>query len=337
MICWKKHFIFSECFFFIGVKINGKIIKIESKDYYVLSEYNKIFRCSLRGKFKKDLIFKKDKLSTYDLAVLGDFVNFTDNSDSTGVIEEIKERKNYLSRKAKKLVGSLKRGERLEQIIASNLDNIAIVTSIKHPKFNNRFLDRALVTAHSCGINVLIIINKIDLDHSNLADGWDSFYKKIGYNVFLASATKNIGIEKIKSAIDKKSTLFWGQSGVGKSTLLNVMFPHLNFEIGEISNYSNKGKHTTVTGVLEKVADKTYIIDTPGIREIDPYGIKKEDLAQYFSEFKAIMHKCKFNTCIHKHEPDCAVINAFKTGQISRERYLSYLNMLSTIEDDMFF
>ncbi|MBK7106115.1 MAG: ribosome small subunit-dependent GTPase A [Ignavibacteriae bacterium] len=313
------------------------MVKIESKDYYVKISDDEILRCSLRGKFKKEYNLKKDKLLTLDFASLGDWVEITKISNEIGVIESIHDRKNYLSRKAGKLRGGLKRGRRFEQIIASNIDKIYIVASIIFPEFNNRFIDRVIVAAESANIDFSIVINKIDLDENNNSQNWEQFYKSIGYNVFRVSAKRGDSISELKENLSGNVNLFWGQSGVGKSSILNSMFPHLDFRVGEVSNYSQKGIHTTVTGEFKKVAENTYIVDTPGIREIDPYGIKKEDLSHYFMEFKPFLQNCKFNTCNHDHEPDCAVLDAVEKGKISIERYQSYLNILNTIEDDMFY
>lgn len=269
---------------------------------------------------------------------MGDWVEITKISKESGVIEYIYERKNYLSRKAGKLRGGLKRGKRLEQIIASNIDKLYIVSSIKLPEFNNRFIDRVIVAAESSNIDFAIIINKIDLDSEDYDSiKWEQFYKTLGYNILRVSAKSGESISELKNELDGKVNLFWGQSGVGKSSLLNAMFSNLNFRVGEISSYSKKGQHTTVTGEFQKVSENTYIVDTPGIREIDPYGITKADLAHYFKEFKAELNKCKFSTCIHDHEPGCAVLEAVEKGSISIERYQSYLNILNTIEDDMFY
>lgn len=259
------------------------------------------------------------------------------STEGIGVINAIEERKNYLSRKAGKGRGALKRGGRLEQVIASNIDNLFIVTSINSPKFNHRFIDRVIVSAESSNINVKIVINKVDLDDRNISKEWEQFYTDIGYKVFTISAIENIGVDEIKNLLDGKVNIFWGQSGVGKSTLLNTMFPHLDFEVGEVSESSQKGMHTTVTGIMKEVSDNTFIIDTPGIREIDPYGLKEEDVCHYFKEFLPYIHECKFNTCIHKHEPGCAVVEAVENEQISYERYESYLNLLNTIEEDMIY
>ena len=317
--------------------IQGIIYKIISKDYYVRAEDGRIYRCSLRGKFKKDLQYKNDKLYTLDVAVIGDKVLFKETSDGSGVIESICERKNYLSRKAVKGKGALKRGERLEQVIAANLDTLFIVCSIDQPKFNNKFLDRVIVSAESCGIKASIVINKIDLDKDEKAYEWEQLYSEIGYNVLSTSAVNGIGVESIKDELQDKVNIFWGQSGVGKSTLLNKMYPKLLLNVGAVSEFSNKGTHTTVTGEMFKVGEDTFIIDTPGIRELDPYGIKKQDLSHYFIEFLPHLLDCKFNTCTHTHEPGCNILTALENGEVSLERYNSYLNMLESIEEDMFY
>lgn len=294
-------------------------------------------RCVLRGKFKKDFSLKKDKLFQTDIAVVGDKVRFDFNDDGTGFIYEILPRENYLSRKAPRIRGASYRGERLEQIIAANLDQVFIVTSISEPEFNNRTVDRFLVACESSRLNVNIIINKIDLDENDSHKKWYELYSSIGYNVLLTSTKTELGINNLKSILPNKKNLFWGQSGVGKSSILNKIYPHLNLKVGEISNYTSKGTHTTVTSSMFFVGDNTYLIDTPGVREIDPYGIKKEDLGHYFVEFSEFINECKFNTCTHKHEPGCAVVKAVKQGKISEERYDSYLRMLETVEEDINF
>ena len=329
---------FLGCFFILyEVPIQGIIFKIISKDYYVRTAENGIYRCSLRGKFKKELQFKNNKLYTFDVAVIGDSVHFQKTSDDAGVIEMICERKNYLSRKAIKGKGALKRGERLEQIIAANLDALFIVSSIDRPKFNNKFLDRVLVSAESCGLKVNIIINKIDLDNFEKASYWEQLYSDIGYNVIITSAVTGVGVKSIMDELKDNTNIFWGQSGVGKSTLLNKMYPELQLNVGEVSESSNKGTHTTVTGEMFNVDENTYIIDTPGIRELDPYGLKEQDLSHYFIEFLPYLQDCKFNTCTHNHEPGCNILTALEEGKISLERYDSYLNMLNSIEEGMFY
>jgi ribosome biogenesis GTPase len=145
------------------------------------------------------------------------------------------------------------------------------------------------------------------------------------------------GIERIKDLLPGKKSLFWGQSGVGKSSIINKIFPGLSLNIGKISTYTDKGKHTTVTTNMINVGENTFIIDTPGIREIDPFGIRKEDLGHYFLEFTDYIYDCRFNTCTHFHEPECAVVEAVNNKKISEYRYDSYLRILDTIEEDIIF
>ena len=192
-----------------------------------------------------------------------------------------------------------------------------------------------MVVGESSNVNCVIVINKIDLDENQEYKYFANLYGKIGYQVVETSSIKKIGLDKLKNILTNKINLVWGQSGVGKSSLLNSIFPNLNLKVGEISQSTSKGKHTTVTSILKKLDSSTYVIDTPGIREIDPYGITKEDLSHFFVEFKPFINECKFNTCTHFHEPDCAVRVAVENKLISEERYQSYLNILETIEDDM--
>ena len=212
-----------------------------------------------------------------------------------------------------------------------------IVSSFVNPLFNNKVIDRFLVTAESAGCEAIIIINKIDLDTDNDIAFWVELYTEIGYKVITVSAKTNTNMDMIKDLLPGKKSFFWGQSGVGKSSILNAIFPSLNLATNSISASTTKGKHTTVTTVMVKVEKDTFVIDTPGIREIDPYGIRKEDLGHYFKEFKEYINECKFNTCTHKHEPGCAIIEAVTEGRISELRYDSYLRMLETVEEDILF
>lgn len=272
-----------------------------------------------------------------DIVAVGDIVEYELNQDGTGVINEIHPRKNYISRKAPRIKGAGTRGERLEQIVASNIDNLVIVSSANFPKFNNRLIDRLIVAGESAHINLIIVINKIDLDTDHHIHEWSELYKKIGYQLFESSVPEKKGVVELKNAMSGKINLIWGQSGVGKSSLLNVIYPTLKLKVGEISESTSKGKHTTVTSIIKKVGEETFVVDTPGMRELDPYGIRKEDLGHYFIEFSPFANSCKFNTCTHHHEPQCGVVYAVQNEFIHYERYQSYLNILETIEDDMNF
>jgi ribosome biogenesis GTPase / thiamine phosphate phosphatase len=280
---------------------------------------------------------KKDKLYLTDIATVGDYVDYDLNDDGTGSIYSIDKRVNYISRKAPKIKGSSYRGERLEQIIASNIDNFFIITSIFAPEFNNKVIDRFLVVGESAKLNCFIVINKEDLDQENLLSDWEEIYSIIGYKVIRTSAKAGIGMDKLKNLFKGKKNILWGQSGVGKSSILNKIYPELNLKTKLVSTFNEKGTHSTVTSTMFKVAQTTFVIDTPGIREIDPYGIRKEDLGHYFREFIPYIEHCRFNTCTHKHEPECAVIRAVEEEEIFPERYDSYLKLLETVEQDIIF
>jgi ribosome biogenesis GTPase / thiamine phosphate phosphatase len=291
-------------------------------------------RCSLRGKFKNDLKLKKDKLVLTDIAVVGDRVDFQLNEESSGVIETIQERNSFLSRKAPKIKGAGLKGERLEQVIASNLDALYIIVSTDQPAFNNKTLDRFLIVGESSGLQTKIVLNKTDLIFADEFDEIISLYQSIGYEVFPCSTKTGDGLEKLKKSLVGKTSLFWGPSGVGKSSILTAMCPSLDLETGTISAFHNKGKHTTVTVWMHHVEKNTFIIDTPGVREIEPYGIKKEDLGHYFPEFVPFINECRYNTCTHDHEPGCAIVQAVEEEIISGERYDSYLRILATTKEE---
>jgi ribosome biogenesis GTPase len=181
-----------------------------------------------------------------------------------------------------------------------------------------------------------LVLNKIDLANNSIIP-WINLYEDTGYKVIKTSALTNEGIDDLKKLLTGSKNLFFGKSGVGKSSLLNKMYPGLDLKIGKISSFTDRGTHTTVTSTMLKVDDKTFIIDTPGIREFDPFGIKKEDLGYYFIEFLNFKENCRFTTCTHSHEPGCAVITAVRDRLIKAERYDSYLRILNTIEEDIVF
>ncbi len=269
-----------------------------------------------------------------DIAVVGDRVEFQLNDDGSGVIETIQERNSFLSRKAAKVKGAGVKGGRLEQVIASNLDALYIIVSADQPEFNNKTLDRFLIVGESAGLQTKIVLNKTDLIIADEFDEIISLYESIGYEVFPCSTKSGKGLNELKKSLAGKTSLLWGPSGVGKSSILTTLFPALDLETGEISTFHNKGKHTTVTVWMHHVGENTFIIDTPGVREIEAYGIKKEDLGHYFPEFVPFINECKYNTCTHDHEPGCAVFEAVEKEIISAERYDSYLRILATTEKE---
>lgn len=295
-----------------------------------------VIRCVLRGKFKHDLRMKKDKLLLTDIAVVGDYVEFDKIDETSGVIFSVDSRRNYISRKAPKIKGSTLRGERLEQIIAANIDQIFIICSFGVPPFNNKALDRFLVIAESSNIHPVIVFNKMDLvDIPEEPELWGELYTGLGYDLFPVSAITGEGIDELRKGFIGKKSLFWGHSGVGKSSLINALFPELSLATGAVSAFSQRGKHTTVIVNMNRIDKDTFLIDTPGIREIAPFGIQKDDLSHYFVEFADHLQNCKYKPCTHHHEPGCEVMEAVEHGEISPERYDSYLRLLDNIEEDM--
>lgn len=279
---------------------------------------------------------KKDKLLLTDIAVVGDYVEFDQIDDTSGVIFAVDPRKNYISRKAPKIKGSTLRGERLEQVIAANIDQIFIICSFGVPPFNNKALDRFLVIAESSNIHPVIVFNKLDLvEIPEEPELWADLYTGLGYELYAVSALTGEGIDELRKGFTGKKSLFWGHSGVGKSSLINALFPELNLATGDVSAFSQRGKHTTVIVNMNRIDNDTFLIDTPGIREIAPFGIQKDDLSHYFIEFADHLQKCKYKPCTHLHEPGCGVIEAVEREEISPERYDSYLRLLDNIEEDM--
>lgn len=339
--------------------MQGIVTRIESKDYYVLHN-DKEIRCTLRGKLRLEAEWKKDKLLYTDLVVVGDYVEFSLNEDSTGVIEELPKRVNYISRKAPRIKGMSEKGKRFEQIIAANIDYTFCVTSIAQPPFNNRVLDRMLVTAESCGTKPIIIINKIDLQkkrkkiipphlsrlphwlefggqvNSDALGMWYELYSELGYEVIKCSAVSKEGVDKIKELVQGKVSVFIGHSGVGKSSIINLLGENISLPVGEISEAWDKGVHTTVTSVMLRLDDNSFVIDTPGLREIEPYGITAGDITHYFKEIAGFAVGCKFSTCTHTHEPNCKVKDAVEEGGISEKRYDSYLRLIESLDEEEF-
>jgi len=328
-------------FYTIGTIIQGTISKIDGRTYSVIIGGNaREVICSLRGRLNHDFRMKRDKRFALDVAVVGDDVEVLMQQDGSGVITEVLPRKNFLSRKAAKIKGAGYRGERLEQIICSNLSKFYIIVSVDFPLFNNKTLDRFLVTGEVNKLDTSIIVNKMDLNSGGIMEEFIELYREIGYEVFPVSTKSKKGLKQLYSSLLGNRSAFWGNSGVGKSSLLNALFSDLNLVVGDISFSTNKGKHTTVNVSMfsfEEENNVTQVIDTPGIREIEPYGVKKEDLGHYFPDFVSFINKCKYNTCTHEHEPGCAVAEAVENGFIDPMRYDSYLKLLETIESDMFF
>lgn len=299
--------------------MEGLIIKTVGSWYDILDSKYTILKGRLKGKFKLE-----DKKLNNPIAV-GDVVKFEYETNSPHVIiTEISTRINYIIRK------SAHKTEHAH-IIAANIDEAFLVATLAMPQTSLGFIDRFLVAAESFRIPVSIVFNKIDIynDEENAyLERLIDVYQSIGYKCFAVSADKKTGVEPLLNYMKGKKILISGHSGVGKSTLMNTISPDLNLKTLPVSNFANKGVHTTTFAEMFYLGNDTFLIDTPGIKEFGLVEMEKEEISHYFPEMRELIGECKFNTCIHQNEPGCAVKEAVKNGQIAESRYKSYLSML---------
>jgi len=292
--------------------------------YEVRAESGKVYRARLKGKFKLN------GPKTSNPITVGDKVLFSmeDEANQTVLIEEISPRLNYIIRKS---VHKTSHG----QLLAANVDQAIFIFTYKFPKTSLGFLDRFLVTAEAFRIPVTIVFNKMDLLNEEEKDQifeWAGLYQELGYGVLFTSIPLNQGISEFKEMFEGKVSLMAGHSGVGKSSLLNIVAPTLHIKTKEISDFAQKGVHTTTYSTMWELGPDTYLIDSPGINELGVMEIEKEELAHYFPEMRAQMGNCHFNNCMHIEEPGCAVKRALEAGEIAADRYVSYLNILTTMD-----
>lgn len=295
--------------------MEGLVIKSTGSWYTIEGEDKKIYACRIVGKFRI-----KDIKTTNPIAV-GDRVKFELEPDSeNGLITALLPRKNYIIRKSINL-------SKQAQIIAANLDQAFLIVTLSSPRTSLGFIDRFLVTAEAYSVPTSLIINKVDLhdeeDHEFYLQ-LKSIYEKIGYPCYEVSALEGINMNLISDLLKDKITLFSGHSGVGKSTLINYLLPNLDIKTGEISDWSNKGQHTTTFANMHPLPQGGYLIDTPGIRELGVIDIEKAELSHFFPEIFKISEGCRFNNCQHFNEPGCAVLKAVEHGEIAISRYESY-------------
>ena len=304
----------------------GRVIKSTGLWYEVEDEQGERWTARLRGKFKV-----KGLKVTNPLAV-GDWVKFEALEEAGGeeqaVITEIEARENYLIRRSI-------HNKHKAHILAANLDQAVLIATLAQPRTSLGFIDRFLVSAEAYRIPTAIVFNKKDLlkgKGQDYAQELIDIYEPLGYKCIFISAKEEKGIEAFGALLQDKLSLLSGHSGVGKSTLLNALAPDVNQKTAEISSFANKGTHTTTFAEMFKVNPSTWVIDTPGIKELGLADMEEDPLDHYFPEMRKLLGECRFHNCTHTHEPGCAVMDAVEAGKISPSRYTSYLGMLEEDE-----
>ena len=298
--------------------MQGLIIKSTGSWYSVLSDDGQRTECRIKG------IFRTKGITTTNPLAVGDIVDFEmEPEQETGIIVNLHPRKNYIIRKS---INLSKQG----QIIAANLDQALLVVTLASPRTSLGFIDRFLVTAEAYSIPAKLVFNKLDLFSEEglevLAD-YKSIYENIGYPCYDISALEGTNISRVKELLKDKVTLFSGHSGVGKSSLINALLPDLDLRTNQVSDWSDKGMHTTTFAEMFELPEGGFIIDTPGIRELGVIDIEKQELSHFFPEMRDRMHECRFHNCRHINEPGCAVLQALENGEIELSRYESYLSI----------
>lgn len=299
--------------------MHGLVIKNTGSWYTVLTDSGETIDCKIKGNFRLRGI-----RSTNPVAV-GDGVTISRTADNTAAfITEIDERRNWIIRKSQNL-------SKQSHILAANVDQAFLVVTINYPETNTTFIDRFLASAEAYRVPVCLVFNKSDLLTSEELEYQQmmiDLYENVGYQCFAISAEKGEGIDSLRDVLREKITLFSGNSGVGKSTLLNQLIPEVNLRTAEISESHNTGMHTTTFSEMLQLPFGGWAIDTPGIKGFGTFDIEPEELTSYFRDIFHLSKHCRFNNCTHTHEPGCAVLKALEEHYIAESRYNSYLSML---------
>jgi ribosome biogenesis GTPase len=307
------------------VVLKAIVYKSTGSWYVVKDAAGKIWHARMKG------IFKIDDITSTNPVSVGDEVEIqTENeTEDSVVITKINDRKNYINRQSPRF-------KHHHHIIAANIDQSLLLATLKEPRTSQGFIDRFLVASEMFHVRAILVFNKSDLHRKKENEQFEHFkgmYEKIGYKVFLISVTKQAGIDEMKNELQNKTTLISGHSGVGKSSLLNTIFPDLQLKIQEVSGWSGKGLHTTTFAEMFDLPFAGRIIDTPGMREFGLVDLARQELSHYFPEMRDRLVNCQFNNCLHINEPGCAIKEAVLQGEIDEDRYVSYVNILGSLEE----
>jgi ribosome biogenesis GTPase / thiamine phosphate phosphatase len=304
--------------------MKGLVYKSTGSWYIVKDETGRFRNARIKGVFKIDEITSTNPLSVGDQVD----VEIEDELENTVVITNIHDRRNYINRQSPRV-------KHQHHIIAANVDQSVLVATLREPRTSQGFIDRFLVASEMYHVPSAIVFNKVDLHRKKEQqqfEQWKQMYENIGYNVKGVSVKVNVGIDEVKQLLKEKITLISGHSGVGKSSLLNVILPDLNLKVQEVSGWSGKGLHTTTFAEMFDLPFGGQIIDTPGMREFGLVDLTKQELSHYYPEMRKRLMHCQFNNCLHVNEPGCAIKEAVSHGEIDEDRYVSYLNILDSIE-----
>lgn len=307
--------------------IKGVVTKSTGSWYTVFdAQTEQWIKCRIRGRFRLQGSRATNPVVVGDRVVVEIGKDY--GTEGNNVISEIEPRDNYIIRRASNL-------SKESHVIAANIDVAYLIATLDFPVTNTEFIDRFLVTAEAYKIPAVVVLNKIDLfaapEFREIIDEFIQIYHQAGYEVLEVSATDGIGIDELRGRMKDKISLFTGNSGVGKSTLINAIEPGLHLKTGAISDYHHKGKHTTTFSEILPLTGGGFLIDTPGIKGFGLVDIADEELARYFPDLFRYASECQYYNCTHTHEPNCAVTKAVAKGEISESRYVSYIKML---EDD---
>jgi ribosome biogenesis GTPase / thiamine phosphate phosphatase len=289
----------------------GRVVRIHGLDSVVAADDGRQVRCGVRR------LLKTLAIDARNVVTVGDRVWFRPAGDDQGQIEKVEARRGTISR------GSRRR----EHVIVSNVDQLLIVSAFEQPGLKLPLIDRYLISAEKGGVRPVIVLNKADLVDLASYQWVIGLYTQLGYETIATSAADGRGIDHLRTVLGRGATALSGQSGVGKSSLLNAIQPGLNLRVREVSDWTSKGKHTTTNAELIRLESGGYVVDTPGLRQFELWGVEPGEVEAYFIEFRPYIPRCKFPDCSHTHEADCAVKDAVHWGQIHVGRYESYLKL----------
>lgn len=304
--------------------MQGVVYKSTGSWYFVKDASGKVWNARMKG------VFKLDNITSTNPVAVGDVVEFSmeNEGEKSVLITKIHDRRNYINRQSPRIKSQ-------QHIVAANIDQSLLIATLKNPRTSPGFIDRFLVACEMYHVPALLVFNKADIYREKEAEQFERLkqdYEEIGYAVFLISVEKGEGIDQVKERLQNKITLVSGHSGVGKSSFVNTVLPGVQIKTQNISGWSGKGQHTTTFAEMYDLPFGGQLIDTPGMKEFGLVNVERQELSGYFPEMKKRMPHCQFNNCLHINEPGCAVKEAVINGEISEDRYVSYYNILESIE-----